>query len=117
VKQVSAERLTEVIQLAARTFAGAPAAADALQFVLNELAARELQDAKVKILPVVTSLDIPAERVLQAAMDTELTSAVVMGYRRSDGGMFFASSLADGGNVLWLMAKCEHALVTGEPLQ
>lgn len=109
-------RLEDVLQLARDVFGDNRGAMDCLEFVAAELALRAAADAKVFALPVVTTLDIPGERVLQFATDCQLTGAVVMGYR-PDGRMFFASSLADGGNVLWLMAKCQHALVTGEPLQ
>lgn len=68
----------------------------------------------VHILPVVTCLDIPAERVLQGAIKAGLKKVVVMGYT-ADGGEFFASSIAGGPEVVWLAERMKLKLLrTGE---
>ena len=64
----------------------------------------------VVILPVVTRLDVPAERVLNAALDADLDGVVVIG-KQKDGGYYFSSSLADGGDVLWLLEWAKLALM------
>lgn len=64
----------------------------------------------VVILPVETTLDIPADRVLTGAMSANLTGAVVIGWDER-GDFYFASSLADGGNVLWLMEQAKIRLL------
>lgn len=61
----------------------------------------------------VTKHDLPPERILDAAKDAGLTSVVVMGWDK-DGDEYFASSLADGGNVMWLMRRCEKMLLETE---
>lgn len=61
-------------------------------------------------LPVVTTLDIPPERVLNAAKDADLASVVVVGFTK-DGAMYFAGSMADGGEVLWLFEKAKLYLM------
>ena len=53
-------------------------------------------------LGMVTSLDIPPERVLRNAVGQRVDSAIVIGYDE-DGEFYFASSKADGGAVLWLL--------------
>ncbi|WP_040306027.1 hypothetical protein [Ahrensia sp. R2A130] len=58
----------------------------------------------------VTSLDIPTDRVLENAKGTCSDGVVVMGFD-DDGVLYFASSIADGGEVLWLMEKCKAALL------
>lgn len=58
----------------------------------------------------ITKLDIPAERVLQAALDAELTDVVIIGYDL-DGNEYFASSMADGGNALWLLERAKLELL------
>lgn len=65
-------------------------------------------------LPVVTSLPIPCERVLNRAIKAELEEVMVIG-SKPDGSYFFASSFSDGGNVLWLLEKTriEIMKVTG----
>ena len=60
-------------------------------------------------LPVVTTLDIPAERVLASALEADLKQAVVIG--NTDDEFYFASTVADGGSVLWLMEKARLALM------
>ena len=61
-------------------------------------------------LPVVTTLDIPPERILDAARDADLRSVVVVGFTK-DGAMYFAGSMADGGEVLWLFEKAKLHLL------
>lgn len=58
----------------------------------------------------VTRLDIPTDAVLESAKGHCTDGVVVMGYD-DDGDLYFASSIADGGNVLWLMRKLEMALL------
>lgn len=66
---------------------------------------------EVVVLDIVTRLDIPAERVLQAALDAGLQSVVVVGYD-ADGEEYFASSLADGGDALWLLQRGSYKLLS-----
>lgn len=66
---------------------------------------------KVVYLGCVTSLDLPADRVLDAAKERQLDGVVVMGYDK-DGQEYFASSYADGGNVIWLMERLKLKLLT-----
>jgi hypothetical protein len=64
----------------------------------------------VTVLPVVTSLDIDVERVLQAAIDAKPKRVWVIG-QDAEGCLYFASSCADGGEALWWMEKAKHALM------
>lgn len=57
----------------------------------------------------VTALDLDPDRVLKNCVG-RLQGVVVMGYEQ-DGTMFFASSYADGGEVLWLIEKCKLNLL------
>ena len=65
---------------------------------------------KVSILPVITTLNLPTERVLKAAIKKSLDGCVVIGLDM-DGELYFASSWADGGTVLWWMEKAKFALL------
>lgn len=69
--------------------------------------------AKIIPLGCVTRLDLPAERIIDALRDLNLEGVVVMGYRKEeDGGeLYFASSYADGGTVLWLMEQLKRRLL------
>jgi len=66
-------------------------------------------DDKVEYLDVITRLDIPVERVLEGATG-KLSSVVILGYTTDD-DLYFASSLADGGDVLWLLEKAKKLLL------
>lgn len=59
---------------------------------------------------IVTKLDLPAQRVLEAALKEDLQSVVIIGYD-SDGDEYFAASIADGGSVLWLMERAKKKLL------
>ena len=61
----------------------------------------------------VTRLDIPAERVLRQAGESGLETAIVIGWD-SDGEFYFASSAADGGDVLWLLEVAKKKLLEVE---
>ncbi|MDD5385367.1 MAG: hypothetical protein PHG89_10870 [Gallionella sp.] len=60
-------------------------------------------------LGVVTRLDLPVKRIFDAA-EPNLDRVVVLGWDRN-GELYFASSFADGGDVLWLLEKCKKALM------
>lgn len=61
-------------------------------------------------LDVVTSLDLPAERILSKALAADLESVVIVGYAK-DGSEYFAASMADGGTVLWLFERAKQKLL------
>ena len=58
----------------------------------------------------ITKLDIPPERILNGALESNLQSAVVIGFDE-DGEFYFASSQADGGEVLWLLELARIGLM------
>lgn len=62
----------------------------------------------------VTRLNIPTDRVLEAAKGHCSDGVVVIGWD-DDGTLYFASSIADGGDVLWLMEMCKKNLLEVEP--
>jgi hypothetical protein len=58
----------------------------------------------------VTRLDIPADRVLGSAVG-KLEGVVILGYDK-DGEEYFASSYADGADVLWLLERAKLDILT-----
>jgi len=56
-----------------------------------------------------TRIDLPANRVLEGAID-KLDGVVIAGYTK-DGEHWFASSYADGGTALWLIEKLKQKLM------
>jgi hypothetical protein len=63
---------------------------------------------EVVILDVETSLDIPADRVLEAAVGN-CDPAVVIGYD-AQGELYFAANVADKRQVLWLLEAAKRKL-------
>lgn len=55
--------------------------------------------------------DMSAEDILCDALKCDLKMCVVMGF--SEGGqLYFSSTTADGGNVIWLMESTKHELLS-----
>lgn len=65
--------------------------------------------AKIIPLNCVTRLDLPVDRILESAKD-KLDGVVIMGFDKND-ELYFASTYADGGMVLWLMEQCKLRLL------
>ncbi len=57
----------------------------------------------------VTHLDLSPDQVLHGAVG-ELNALVIMAWDK-DGDLYFASTMADGGEVLWLMEQCKKRLL------
>ena len=65
---------------------------------------------EVIIMEGVTRVDLNPERVLDAAIDVGLTDAIVIGWDK-EGELYFASSIAGGADVLWLLEKSKKELL------
>jgi hypothetical protein len=61
-------------------------------------------------LPVITKLNLDPERVLAAAQG-KLESVVIVGYTK-DGDEYFASSIADGADVVWMLERAKIKLLS-----
>lgn len=66
--------------------------------------------AKVHILKTVTRLDLPAERIINALNEANLEHVVIVGYDAA-GDEYFASTYADGSDVLWLLERARFKLL------
>ena len=62
-------------------------------------------------LPVVTKLDLNADRVLENLIG-KLDGFVLAGWDK-EGNEFFSSTFADGGDVLWLVERLKLSLLNG----
>lgn len=58
----------------------------------------------------ISRLDLSAERILQAAIDAKIETAVILGYD-AYGEFYFASTKGDGGDVIWLMEIAKKKLL------
>ena len=65
--------------------------------------------AKVIPLGCITKLDLPVDTILEAAKG-KMEGVVLLGYDK-DGEFYFASTYADGGDVLWLLENCKKQLL------
>lgn len=68
-----------------------------------------MKESNIIVLPVITKLDIPADRVLESALGN-VDRVLIMGWDK-EGEVYFASSFADGGDVLWIMELCKKKLL------
>ena len=66
--------------------------------------------AEIVELRTITRLDLPPERILNRALEAGLTEAVVIGLD-AEGKFWFASSKADGGDVLWHLEIAKKRLL------
>ena len=57
-----------------------------------------------------TKLDIPVEKILDSAGKAKLTGVIVIGFD-DEGAEYFASSAADGAEVLWHLQRSIHKLM------
>lgn len=61
----------------------------------------------------ITLLDFPVERIYKGAMKAKLKTLVVVGVDE-DGDFYFASTKADGGEVLWYLELAKKRLLEVE---
>lgn len=74
-----------------------------------------MSDDNVVVFTGITKLDVPVERILAGAMVANLEGAVVVGVDK-DGEFYFASSWADGSDVLWWLEIAKKKLLEiGDP--
>lgn len=66
--------------------------------------------AEIVELDVVTSLDLPPERILRKAAEAGLTEVIVVGLCE-DGSEYFGSSVADGADVVWHLERAKWRLM------
>lgn len=57
-----------------------------------------------------TSLDLPAEQVLEEASNAKLQDVVIIAWDK-DGDFFFASTAGKSGDVLLLLETAKHELM------
>jgi hypothetical protein len=59
----------------------------------------------------ITRLDQPTDRVLENAKGYCKDGVVILGFDAA-GELYFTSSIADGGTVIWLLEQAKMALLT-----
>ncbi len=66
--------------------------------------------AEIYLYKGITKLDLPADRVCNAAAEKDLAGVLIIGHDK-DGELYFASTYADGGHALWLMELAKKELL------
>lgn len=64
----------------------------------------------INLCDVSNTIDLPVERVLEAALKNSLTSVIIVGYDEN-GDEYFASSIANGPKTLWMLERCKLRLL------
>lgn len=64
-------------------------------------------------LDTLTKADIPSEKLLQKAIEAGVTNVVIIGYDTS-GKLWFASSDASCGDVIWLLEVAKKLMLDHE---
>lgn len=69
-----------------------------------------------EVIPLgnITRLDLPVDRILDGAKAPLIDGGVVVLGWTASGDTYFASSIADGGSVIWLLEKAKKALLEVE---
>ena len=65
---------------------------------------------KVIELPVITTLDISAERVIRGAAEADLEEVIIIGVDK-DGDFYLAFSRADAGTIIFHLEKAKLRLL------
>lgn len=60
--------------------------------------------------PGISTIDLEPQRIIEKSLNAKLTDVVVIGYD-SEGNEWFASSIADGAEVLWLLERLKLQLL------
>lgn len=69
-----------------------------------------MSDSNVIILPVITTLPLPPQRVLEAAIRSDLELAIVVGVTKA-GEPYVASTEGYKPDVLWHLAQAQRLLL------
>jgi hypothetical protein len=71
---------------------------------------RTMGDDNVIVLDVLTTINLPPERILNAALEADLAALVVVGYDKN-GQYYFHSSIPHGSTINWLLDQCKKRII------
>lgn len=82
---------------------------------MNDKSLSDNDNSNVVVLPVTTTLDIPAERVLDGAKAAEVVECIVVGYTDDAPSevarFYFASTTCDAGRMLVMLERCRDHIM------
>ena len=68
--------------------------------------------ANIVDLNVVSNLAVAPLNTFRQAILADLEQVVILGYRKDGGEEFFVSSMPDGAEVVWLLERYKHELMS-----
>lgn len=68
--------------------------------------------ANIVDLNVVSNLAVAPLNTFRQAILADLEQVVILGYRKDGGEEFFTSSIPDGAEVVWLLERYKHELMS-----
>ena len=71
---------------------------------------KTMSDDNVVVLDVLTTINLPPERILNAALEADLAALVIVGYDKN-GEYYFHSSIPHGATVNWLLDQCKKRII------
>lgn len=73
-----------------------------------------MDEDNVIVFPGFTTLDIPVERPLKAALkEVDNIEDIFICGRMKDGAYFFASSTANGPEIVWMIERAKQVIMDG----
>jgi hypothetical protein len=69
-----------------------------------------MDDNNVIVLNVLTTINLPPERILNAALEADLAALVIVGYDKN-GEYYFHSSIPHGATINWLLDQCKKRII------
>jgi hypothetical protein len=72
---------------------------------------REAVEDNVVLLDMETTLDLPVDRVLDAAKEELEGGHFVLAGRTADGELYFAGNFSDKARILYLLEKCKQEIM------
>jgi hypothetical protein len=69
-----------------------------------------MSDDNVVVLDVLTTINLPPERILNAALEADLAALVIVGYDKN-GEYYFHSSIPHGATINWLLDQCKKRII------
>jgi hypothetical protein len=69
-----------------------------------------MSDDNVVELKLLTTINLPPERILNAALEADLAALVIVGYDKN-GEYYFHSSIPHGATINWLLDQCKKRII------
>ncbi len=62
-------------------------------------------------LDIMTTVDIPPKRVIEAALECEFDNVIVIGSNEAEDNLYIASSTGSGPMILWMLEQAKKDIL------